>query len=243
MGKIKISDIRKELEKDNWNICSKEYVNLDSELVFLCNEGHEVYSTWRKIRNRKDCPICKKNNYIVKAIKIKPKDINKKRILALDQASHVTGWAIYDENILVQSGVFEVEDKQDEIERDTDIKNWLINMINNYNPDIVGIEDIQLQNINGNLGVKTYKVLAHLQGILMQTLFELKVEYRLCPPGTWRSACGVKGTSKTDMKKSMQLLVKKWYDVTVTNDEADAIGIGKYLSDIIKKEKTIINWE
>jgi hypothetical protein len=29
----------------------------------------------------------------------------------------------------------------------------------------------------------------------------------------------------------MQNLVKEWFDVSVTDDEADAIGIGKFLSD------------
>ena len=45
------------------------------------------------------------------------------------------------------------------------------------------------------------------------------------------------------MKKSMQLLVKEWHDISVTNDEADAVGIGKYLSNLIIKEKEIVNWE
>lgn len=242
MAKITISSIRKELEKDNWNILSNEYKNLDSELIFVCNEGHEVYSTWKKIRNKKECPICKKNKYVKTEIKTIPKPQNTKRILALDQATHISGWAIYDNNKLIKSGIFET-DQFEEMERDTNIKNWLVNMINNWKPDVVGIEDIQLQNINGNVGVKTYKVLAHLQGILMQTLFELNVDYRLCHPGTWRTVCGIKGRTKADMKKSMQLLVKDWYDISVTNDEADAIGIGKYLSDLVLKEKQIINWE
>ena len=164
MAKITISDIRKELEKDNWNILSNEYKNLDSELIFICNEGHEVYSTWKKIRNKKECPICKKNKYIKTEIKVIPKIKNTKRILALDQASHISGWAIYDNDKLIKSGIFET-DQFEEMERDTNIKNWLVNMINNWKPDVVGIEDIQLQNINGNVGVKTYKVLAHLQGI------------------------------------------------------------------------------
>jgi acyl carrier protein len=41
----------------------------------------------------------------------------------------------------------------------------------------------------------------------------------------------------------MKGLIKKWFDVQISDDEADAIGIGKYLSDtatpIVKKT----NWE
>jgi hypothetical protein len=41
----------------------------------------------------------------------------------------------------------------------------------------------------------------------------------------------------------MQLLVKQWFDVTVSDDCADAIGIGKYVSDNYVKQTEIINWE
>ena len=42
---------------------SKEYHNLDSELVFKCNEGHEVYASWKRMRNKLECPVCKTNVY------------------------------------------------------------------------------------------------------------------------------------------------------------------------------------
>ena len=34
MSKIKVEDIRKELEPLNWKLISDEYHNLDSELIF-----------------------------------------------------------------------------------------------------------------------------------------------------------------------------------------------------------------
>ncbi|MBQ6628119.1 MAG: hypothetical protein IJH65_04805 [Methanobrevibacter sp.] len=49
--------------------------------------------------------------------------------------------------------------------------------------------------------------------------------------------------SRSDKKKSMQLLVKKWYDVSVSNDEADAIGIGKYVTDTAGAALVVENWE
>ena len=49
--------------------------------------------------------------------------------------------------------------------------------------------------------------------------------------------------SRTDKKRSMQLLVKQWYDVTVSEDEADAIGIGHHLVTFIKKNTEVTNWE
>ena len=48
------------------------------------------------------------------------------------------------------------------------------------------------------------------------------------PPGVWRSAVGVKGRSRSDKKKSGQLIVKQRYGEIYANDESDAILIGLY---------------
>ena len=41
----------------------------------------------------------------------------------------------------------------------------------------------------------------------------------------------------------MQALAKQWYDVSISDDEADAIGIGRYLSNKIGFDREIENWE
>ena len=134
--------------------------------------------------------------------------------------------------------------KDDEIERDIEIKNWLIQMINNWNPDMIGLEDIQLQQINGKtIGVTTYRTLARLQGILLATCTEQNIDWVCCPPATWRAHCGVKGRTRTDKKKSMQNLIKQWFDITVSDDVADAIGIGKWVSEKVNKTVVLTNWE
>ena len=127
---------------------------------------------------------------------------------------------------------------------DEEIKNWLIQIIQQWKPDIVGIEGIQLQQLNNkNVGVTTYQTLARLQGILMATCVEQNTTYKVCPPATWRSHCGVKGRTRADRKKSMQMKVKDWFDISVSDDVADAIGIGKYVSDTNIKNVKIFNWE
>lgn len=251
MSRIKIDDIRKELESQSWEVLS-EYKNLNESMHFKCSEGHDVYTTWKKLRYKLECPVCKKNeDYNLNFSSCKSnntdftptkKEKGVKRVLALDQATHVSGWAIFDGKKLVKSGVFNTTESE-EMARDTQIRDWLISIVKMWKPDVVGLEDIQLQKTDGNINIITYKILAHLQGILMQVLHELKTEYRLCPPATWRSHCNVKGRTKSDKKKSMQLIVKQMYDITVTNDEADAIGIGKYLGDTITDQDTIYNWE
>jgi hypothetical protein len=41
----------------------------------------------------------------------------------------------------------------------------------------------------------------------------------------------------------MQLLVKKWFDMTVSDDESDAIGLGKTVADSKNKSLLVENWE
>ena len=243
LAKLKIDDIRKVAIEHGWTLISTEYKNLDTELIFECNEGHRVYAPYKKIRDKWECPICKQNKYFIFSEEIKPKRKGVRRTLALDQATHITGYAILDNNELINAGIFETT-KEDEIERDLEVKNWLIQMINNWNPDMVVMEDIQLQQINGKtIGVTTYRTLARLQGILLATCVEQNMSWTCCPPATWRAYCGVKGRTRTDKKRSMQNLIKEWYDVTVSDDIADAIGIGKWASEKVNKQVVLVNWE
>lgn len=244
MAKISIDQIKEELAKDNWTLISEQYKNLDTEMTFECSEGHRVYATWKKIRQNRECPICKKNSFKSVTTEIIPKKKGTIRILALDQSTRLSGWSIFDGGALTTYGVFETS-FSDEIKRDNAIKNWLISMCQNWKPDYVGIEGIQFQAKSEGrvMGVTVFETLARLQGILMETCFELEIPYKVCPTNTWRAHCGVKGVSRSDKKKSMQLLVKKWYDVSVSNDEADAIGIGKYVTDTAGAALVVENWE
>lgn len=243
MAKITIESINEELAQTGWKCISTEYKNLDSELQFNCEEGHLVCATWKKIRTKRDCPVCKKNTHKSNdALVVEPKKKGQKRILALDQATHVNGWSIYDGQTLIRYGTFETNQK-DEIARISTIKNWLMSMLENWKPDFVAIEGIQYQDeSSGNkMGVTVFQGLARLQGVLMETCYAQKVEYAVCPTNTWRHHCDVKGRTRADKKRSMQLIAKKWYDISLSDDEADAVGIGKYAADLNKIEVT--NWE
>ena len=239
MARIKIETIAEELAADGWQVLSTDYQNLETEMEFLCAEGHKVYAPWKKIRTKRECPVCKQNQYKQVTNIIKPKTKGENRVLALDQASHITGYSIFDGPNLITYGTFEAKET-DEVKRFHEIKLWLISMIENWQCDIIGIEGIQFQQ---NMGVTTFQTLARLQGILMDLCVELNIPYVICPTNTWRAHCEVKGKTRTDKKRSMQLLVKKWYDVTVSDDIADAVGIGKYVTDTNQQKTKIINWE
>ena len=248
MAKIKIDDIKKDIEEKGWKLISESYKNLDEELIFECEEGHRVYAPWKKIRVKAECPICQSNIYKTQedTSKIIPKKEGTKRVLGLDQATYKCGYAILDDGKLIKHGVFETS-HEDEIARDSAIKSWLISLITNWQPDCIGIEGIQLQDrSNGNsiMGVTIFETLARLQGIIMETCYYYKIPYKVCHTATWRNHCNIKGRTRVDRKRSMQLKIKEWYDITVSDDAADAIGIAKYTAEkasleIIKTE----NWE
>ena len=243
LAKIRVEDIRKAAIEHNWELVSTEYKNLNTTLEFICEEGHQVFLPYKKVRDRWECPICIKNQFTYFEEKIVPKKKNIQRSIGLDQATHSTGYSIFDDGELIYAGTFEAA-ADDEIERDIEIKNWLIQLIANWKPDLIGIEGIQLQQLNNKtVGVTTYQTLARLQGILMATCVEQRVDYIICPPATWRSHCDVKGRTRADRKRSMQTKVKEWFDISVSDDIADAIGIGKYINDKHKKKVEIFNWE
>lgn len=245
MSKIKIEDIRQAVEEQGWKLLSESYTNLDTPLSFECPEGHSVFAPWKKFREGCVCPNCiPKPKETFLNSKIEPKSKNTIRTLALDQATRVTGWSIYDNDKLVKFGVFETN-LNDEIARCNQIKMWLISMIQNWRPDHIGLEDIQFQEESAGrkMGVTVFQTLAHLQGILMETCYEYKIPFMLCHTNVWRHHCGVKGKARADKKRSMQLLAKQWYGINASEDEADAIGIGKYVSSQVGIKIETQNWE
>jgi Holliday junction resolvasome RuvABC endonuclease subunit len=121
----------------------------------------------------------------------------------------------------------------------------MLSMIDNYKPDLIGIEGIQFQEESAGhqMGVTVFQTLARLQGVLIETCVEFDLPFEVAPTNTWRAHCGVKGRSRADKKRSMQMLVKQWYDISVTDDESDAIGIGKFVSETHQQQVEIVSWE
>ena len=249
MGRLNIEEIKQHCESLGWQLVSDKYKNLSTQLEMICPEGHNVFTTYEKFRKNPICPVCARQELDVNdTIQRAPKKRGVKRTLALDQATHVSGWAVYDGVKLLKYGSYKAKDHNDIDYRIMDFKNYLINMIEFWQPDFIVLEDIQLQQFgpkssNNVQGVTTYKGLAKLQGVIINLLIELEIDYKVVHTGVWREACGIKGKTRSDRKKSAQLIVKDIYEVNVNQDEADAICIGMYVTS--KKEKTsnLVSWD
>ena len=107
MSKIKYEDVKDAASFHGWELISKEYVNLKTEMEFKCPQGHIVNSTWKKVRENFTCPICQQAQENYGAVEIKPKSKGVTRIIALDQATNVSGWSVYDNKELVAFGKIE----------------------------------------------------------------------------------------------------------------------------------------
>ena len=246
MSTINVYSVRNALEADGWQLTSEVYKNLKTPLEMICPAGHKQEQTFEYWRKHKICDICMAGDpYKVKKNKKKKKGTDTQRILALDAATNVTGYAIYDDKVLVGYGIYKTGSTLSATERINQVKNWLKAGLKEWEPDFVGIENIQLQSYGSNASqvqVKTFQTLANLQGVLLDTIFEACIDHDLVYSKEWRAYCGIAGGDqhRDAQKKQAQAKVKVWYNLDCTEDEADAICIGKYFCGKLKS--TTITW-
>ena len=145
------------------------------------------------------------------------------KILALDQASRTSGYAIFENNELIDSGTFTLT-QEDVGERLVELREKIIRFIENNQIELVLFEDIQLQ--AGNAGVTTYKVLAEVFGVIQELLTEKGIEYQIVHSQTWKSVLNIKGRNRPEQKKNAQMYVLNTFNKKVSQDTADAICIG-----------------
>lgn len=238
---INIYTVASHLSENGWQLISTEYKNLQTQLQMKCPQGHIIEDNYGHWRKHMLCDKCVAGDpYKVKKNKVPIKKIDTKRILALDAATNVTGYSIYDDKILVSYGTYKADESLEATERINQVKHWLEVAIKEWTPDFVGLEHIQLQTFGAKNSpqVEMYRVLANLQGVLLDTLFEQNIECGLVYSSAWRKVCGVEASGRENKKKAAQDKVKLWYDIKCTQDEADAICIGKYFTLNIKEKSS-----
>ena len=226
----KLDAAKEEVAALGWTLLATEYKNLDTIMDFQCPEGHNLQLTLKQWRKSSQCSICEHSSQVPQ----KKKTLN--RLIALDNATHITGWAIFDGNKLVSYGKYTVKTEETS-DRILEMGDWLSNLLIQWEPNTIILEDIQQQS-----NVNTFKVLAKLQGVLEYISKKNNADYYIIPPATWKSNAGVKGKSRVDQKKSAQLIVQRLYNIQATQDECDAILLGKYGIDKIKNDR-MVNFE
>ena len=161
-------------------------------------------------------------------------------LLALDQSSHTTGYAVFINGEPHTISHFDApgEDLGDRLEW---IRNKIISLIKEYDIDEVVFEDIQLQDVNGSreTGIKTFKVLAEVFGVIHELLTEIEMDYTIVPPIVWKATFKIAGKGRAQEKKMSQAYIKSTLGLDCTEDESDAACIALH---VLNKQKTEYDW-
>lgn len=156
-------------------------------------------------------------------------------IMALDQSTKLTGYSVWNDNKLIAHGVVNSDiSENDYIKRIKKTSELIEQLIKKHKPDYISIEGVQYQkNLN------TYHQLSCNQGSIMKLLFDKGIDFEIIPVNTWRSFNNIKGNTKREQQKEAAIaLVNELYDIQATDDECEAILIGRYITTkLLLKEK------
>ena len=159
-------------------------------------------------------------------------------LLGLDQSSRVTGWCVFDNDYkILEWGKIDVDGEMGN--RLCAIRKSIIDLVNKYGITEVAFEEIQLQdNIINN--VTTFKCLAEVYGVVLQTIVELGLKYEIVASSSWKSTCKIKGRTRPEQKKNAQLYIEQKYNIKVIQDICDSICIAEHY---IHQKSLVYNWD
>jgi crossover junction endodeoxyribonuclease RuvC len=161
---------------------------------------------------------------------VRTKEVIRIKILAIDQATKVSGYSVFKDKNLDTYGLLKVnKEEKNPIERMKEMNDKIIALIDNVIPDYIVFENVQFQNNYG-----TFQQLSQLQGVIMAFLFSKDIGFTIIEPTAWKSFCCIKGRKREEQKANTQKFVKDKYKIDVSEDEADAIGIGYWSINNIK---------
>jgi Holliday junction resolvasome RuvABC endonuclease subunit len=160
------------------------------------------------------------------------------KILSLDASTTSTGWAVFEENKLIDYGKICPSQSLDWRERISLISKELTNIIEKYKPNKIAIEDVPLK----KGGMKILVQLGACQGIViaLAEIYNINVTY--ITVGSWRKYVGlfngtVEGKTRDELKKHSVEKANKLYDLDLVwkspkskfndDDISDAILIGR----------------
>lgn len=160
-------------------------------------------------------------------------DLQANRVLALDQATRCSGWAIFVNNRLIEYGKIVTEDP-DMGNRLTYIRKQVEKLIIENDIKEIVMEDIQLQE-----NVQTFKALAEVFGVIYELAVSKHIPVQAILASVWKSGLNIKGKDRPAQKRNAQLWVQNNYNLKPTQDECDAICIGEYY---LRNKEQVFDW-
>lgn len=240
MARLSLEQISEIAKKAEFEYVSGEYKNLKTVLMFKCKNNHVVPFTVEKLRRTPSCPVCTQFAQKDKAETEMGNILAKKgyRIMAMDNATKTSGWAILEDGKPVESGVFEADRSKDPTERIVEVSHWLSGMLYAWEVDTLGLENVQYE---GN--PQTLILLSKLLGVLEVTGYEVLHKLPIVVSvNTWRSYCGIKGANRIKKKEAAQNYVREKFGIVASQDRAEAICLGVYVASQSRFETEMISW-
>lgn len=146
------------------------------------------------------------------------------KLLCLDSSSNKTGVAYFFNGVYKEHCLLDCSKQKNMDIRFEDMSKELWKTLNNYNPDIIYIEEtVVLRN------AQTQRFLTRLQGVVYAWCMNHECEFNTIRPTSWRSAIGMKqgrNIKREQLKEQSVKYVLDTYGLKVNDDEADAICIG-----------------
>lgn len=147
-----------------------------------------------------------------------------KILIALDESTACTGYAVFDDSELIEHGTFSFKSK-DVLERVSLIMEEIENLIDTYKPDNMIIEDVQI-----TMNAATAKSLLGLQFMIEVYAHRNNIFCETYRTTRWRKILGLSNSRALDRKAKKQETidyVKDKYGIEILkDDESDAIAIG-----------------
>ena len=143
-------------------------------------------------------------------------------VLSLDQALQTSGWAVFENEKLIECGTFVIQANKPIESRLGKIWENLNDLHDQYDFNYLAFEDTQQQ-----FNVETFKRLCYVQAVIMLWCYYNEVKYAVLAPTHWRSVIGKGwGKSREEQKQHAIEWVKQTFNKEVTSDAADAVCIG-----------------
>lgn len=155
-------------------------------------------------------------------------------ILALDQSTKLTGWAVYKNKKCTKCGAIDLSNDDRPAERMIQMCEAVADIIKKTKPEFLVMEGVAYQR-----NAAALIELAQLQGVIIGTCLSNQIEFYIYPPSSWRKELGFKqgaGVKRTDLKQQAMEYVRGMTGRDEPEDVAEAICIGAAMTKLIYKE-------
>lgn len=162
--------------------------------------------------------------------------------LAIDASTKSTGWSIFEEQELKDYGCI-TAGSANLFHRIHKMASEINNIILKYKVTNVAIENVIPEDVRHNQSV--YTALMYLQAFLVDVCDQHKIKPTFYVASAWRKKCGIhtgRGIVRESLKAKDIEFVKSQFNLSVNDDEADAICIGfAHVGGIIKEPQDIVD--